>query len=98
MSDTIENAYEKMCEGSWEVLSNLRNDHEAQLNHQRIHHKAEISEIEGEYARTKSTMLTYVENAQAALGKVRSGYDLRTDKLHVVAYQLDVLAEMLGGE
>ena len=87
MSDTIENTYEKMFEGSWEVLSNLRNDHEAK-----------VSEIEGEYARTKSTMLTYVENAQAALGKVRSGYDLRTDKLHVVAYQLDVLAEMLGGE
>jgi hypothetical protein len=62
---------------------------EEDLLNERIHHEAKVREIEGEYARTKSTMLTYVENAQAALGK---------DKLHVVAYQLDVLAEMLGGE
>ena len=62
---------------------------EEDLLNQRIHHEAEVREIEGEYARTKSTMLTYVENAQAALSK---------DKLHVVAHQLDVLAEMLGGE
>lgn len=62
---------------------------EQDLLNQRVHHEAKVRFIEGEYARTKSTMLTYVKNAQAALSK---------DKLHVVAYQLDVLAEMLGSE
>ena len=64
-------------------------EYQERLHHQRIHHKAEISVIEDTYARTKSTMLTHVQHAQHALGK---------DKLNVVAYKLDVLAEMLGGE
>lgn len=64
-------------------------EYQERLHHQRIHHKAEIDVIEDTHARMKSTMLRYVQNAQHALGK---------NKLHVTAYQLDVLAEMLGSE
>lgn len=56
------------------------------LHHQRIHHKAEISVIEDTHARMKSTMLRFVQNAQHALGK---------NKLHVTAYQLNVMRELL---
>jgi len=83
MSDVRE--YEAEINGLYAKLDALR---EA-LNHQRIHHKAEIDVIEATHARSKSTMLVNVQHAQHALGK---------SKMNVVAYKLDVLAEMLGAE
>jgi len=92
MSDTIEMHHEVTLDVLNAEINELTAKLDAlreALHHQRIHHKAEISVIEDTHARMKSTMLRFVQNAQHALGK---------NKLHVTAYQLDVLAEMLGSE
>ena len=92
MSDTIEMHHEVTLDVLNAEINELTAKLDAlreALHHQRIHHKAEISVVEDTYARMKSTMLTHVQHAQHALGK---------NKLNVVAYKLDVLAEMLGGE
>jgi cephalosporin-C deacetylase-like acetyl esterase len=60
---------------------------EERLHNQRVHHEAEIREIEAKHERVRSTMLKYVQTAQYALGK---------NKLDVTAYQLDVLSDLLG--
>ena len=60
---------------------------EERLHNQRVHHEAEIREIEAKHDRVRSTMLKYVQTAQYALGK---------NKLDVTAYQLDVLSDLLG--
>ncbi len=92
MSDTIEMHHEVTLDVLNAEINELTAKLDAlreALHHQRIHHKAEISVIEDTHARRKSTMLANVQHAQHALGK---------SKTNVVAYKLDVLAEMLGSE
>jgi len=56
------------------------------LQHQRIHHGAEISLIKAEHDALLNRLLTLVALAQASLDK---------KKLHVTEYQLDAMRKLL---
>ena len=56
------------------------------LQHQRIHHGAEISLIKAEHDDLLEKLLTLVTIAQAGLAK---------DKPHVTDYQLDAMRKLL---